>query len=52
MGGVCVIEWAGNVDKLIPDDILDIRINIKDNNEREVILKSETKEYIDIIKNI
>ena len=28
MGGVCVIEWAGNVDKLIPDDRLDIRINI------------------------
>ena len=52
MGGVGVIEWAGNVDKLIPDDRLDIRINIKDNNEREVILKSETKEYIDIIKNI
>lgn len=52
MGGVCVIEWANNVDKFIPNDRLDINININANNEREVILKSEAKEYIDIIKNI
>lgn len=42
MNGVCVIEWANNVDKIIPNDRLEIVISICDDGSRDVTISHHT----------
>lgn len=52
LGGVCVIEWANNIDKLLPKERLDINIAIELDGTRIVCLESNTEEYIKIIESL
>lgn len=52
MGGVCVIEWALNIDKLLPDDRLNISILIDEDQNRIVTLESDNIEYIELINKL
>lgn len=47
--GVCVIEWANQINELLPHDRLDIEILDLDNDKRKVILKSSSIIYDNII---
>lgn len=50
--GVCVIEWANQINELLPNERLDIEILDLGNNERKVIFKSNTKVYDDVILEV
>lgn len=52
LGGVCVIEWANNIDKLLPEERLDINIAIEVDGTRVVSLESDASEYIKLIESI
>jgi tRNA threonylcarbamoyladenosine biosynthesis protein TsaE len=41
--GVCVIEWGDLVEDMLPGDTVNIRINIVDNNTREIFIKENGK---------
>ena len=47
--GVCVIEWANQINELLPHDRLDIEILDLVNDKRKVILKSSSIIYDNII---
>ena len=47
--GVCVIEWANQINELLPHDRLDIEILDLGNDKRKVILKSSSIIYDNII---
>ena len=50
--GVCVIEWAQQVQPILPDDLFEIEIFDLGDNKREVILKSNSEKYINIIQEV
>lgn len=50
--GLCVIEWAKQVEPILPDDLLKIIILDLGENKREVYLESNCPKYIDIIKEV
>jgi len=50
--GVAVIEWAKNINYLLPNDFLDIKINIISENVREVTFNSESFLYINLIESV
>lgn len=52
LGGVCVIEWANNINKMLPEDRLDIKIAINSDTTRLVTLESNSQEYINVINQI
>lgn len=35
-GALCLMEWPGNVEDFLPEDIVDVCIEVKDNGEREL----------------
>lgn len=39
-GGVCVIEWAEKLEKLLPDEAEKIKIKLLSENEREICVSS------------
>ncbi|HHU55362.1 MAG TPA: tRNA (adenosine(37)-N6)-threonylcarbamoyltransferase complex ATPase subunit type 1 TsaE [Acholeplasmataceae bacterium] len=47
--GVSVIEWAENIKKLLPDEVLEIKIFHLDDNMRKVIINANDEKYIKII---
>ena len=47
--GVCVIEWANQINELLPHDRLDIEILDLGNDKRKVIFKSSSIIYDNII---
>ena len=50
--GVCVIEWANQINELLPHDRLDIEILDLGNDKRKVILKSSSIIYDNIISEV
>lgn len=50
--GLCVIEWAKQVEPILPDDLLKIIILDLGENKREVYLESNCPKYIDIIEEV
>lgn len=49
--GVCVIEWYKNIINSLPDDKLELEINIIDATKRKIILKGSGR-YEEIIETI
>lgn len=50
--GICVIEWAENIDYLLPEEYLKIDIQNLGNNERKVTLSSNANKYKKIIESV
>lgn len=50
--GVCVIEWAKNIDKILPNERLDIIINDLGDNKRKVKMITNDSLYIKLIGEI
>ena len=50
--GVSVIEWADNISDILPKSRLDISIEIDQDFNRKVTLKSNSEEYIKIIEGL
>lgn len=50
-GGVCVIEWADQIQELLPQERLNIEI-YHDQEKRRVVLSSLSSSYINIIKKV
>ena len=38
-GGVCVIEWSGNIRESLPENIINITIKVITPEEREIEIK-------------
>ena len=51
-GGVTIIEWADMVKNRLPDERLDIKIKVIDENTRILILIPHGKEYEDICEAV
>jgi len=52
MDGVCVIEWAENIEYLLPNEFLKIEIEIVENGSRKVSITAIGEKYKKIIKGI
>jgi len=53
MGGLSVIEWANNIDYLLPDEgVLSIEINIIGESSRTVTFHSDSSEYINLVERV
>jgi len=50
--GLCVIEWADNIDYLLPKSRLQIDIAIIGDHQRSLEISAEDPEYQDIIERI
>ncbi len=51
-GGVTIIEWAELVDKVLPEERLEIEFRLVDENTRVLILKPYGKLYEDICESV
>lgn len=51
-GGVCVIEWANNINYLLPGETLKINIKQIDEERRIVEIEATSKEYIDLLQGV
>ena len=51
-GGVTIIEWAELIKDYLPDERLDIKFKIIDENTRVLVLKPYGEEYIRICEDI
>ncbi len=51
-GGLCVVEWAKQIEPLLPNDLLQIEILDLGDNKRQVTLSSDFPKYIDIILEV
>lgn len=38
-GNYCFIEWPEMIDRLLPDDTLEVHIGVKENGDRELVVK-------------
>lgn len=47
-GGVTIIEWAEMIEDYLPEERLDIKIKIVDENTRVIVLTAHGEEYIHI----
>lgn len=52
MNGVTVIEWANNIDLLLPENRLDIEISINEDASRQLSVSSNDQRYIEIINKL
>jgi len=51
-GGVTIIEWADLIKDYLPEERLDIKFKIIDENTRVLILKPQGEEYVRICEDI
>ena len=51
-GGVTIIEWADLIEDYLPDERLDIKFRVVDENTRVLILKPHGEEYVRICEDI
>ncbi len=51
-GGVTIIEWADMIKDILPEERLDIKIKIADDNTRILILKPHGEKYVSICEDI
>ena len=52
MDGVSVVEWAGNLSDIIPDERLEINIYNIDQNTRELVLTPKGNKYIELVERV
>ncbi len=50
--GVCVIEWANNINAILPKDILKVLIKRYSDTVRIVEVEAETQQYIDLLQEV
>lgn len=51
-GGVTVIEWADLIEDYLPDERLDIKFKVIDENTRGLIIRAYGDEYIKVCEDI
>ena len=51
-GGVVVIEWASTIKDILPDERLDIKFKVLDENRRLLILTPHGKEYEELCEAV
>jgi tRNA threonylcarbamoyladenosine biosynthesis protein TsaE len=49
--GVSVIEWYQYISSMLPNEFLEINIQVSDNLNREITIRGEGR-YIEIVKDI
>lgn len=50
--GICVIEWASQIKPILPDEFLEIIITDLGNNKRQVMLRSDSMKYNNVISEV
>ena len=50
--GVCVIEWADKINRILPENFLKIKISAKKENERKISLLPHGKRYRDLAEKL
>lgn len=51
-GGVTIIEWASMIKNILPEERLDIKIKIVDENTRVIVLNPHGEKYVNICEAI
>ena len=51
-GGVTIIEWADLIEDYLPEERLDIKFKVIDENTRVLVLKPHGEEYIRVCEDI
>jgi len=51
-GGVCIIEWSENIKSILPNERLDIKIKVLDENKRLLIINAYGKKYDDLCEAV
>ena len=51
-GGVTIIEWADLIEDYLPEERLDIKFKVIDENTRVLILKPHGEEYVRVCEDI
>ena len=51
-GGVTIIEWADLIENYLPEERMDIKFKVIDENTRVLILKPHGEEYIRVCEDI
>ena len=51
-GGVVVIEWASTIKDILPEERLDIKFKVIDENKRSIILKPYGKKYEELCEDV
>lgn len=52
MDGVSVVEWAGNMSDIIPDERLEINIYNIDQETREIVITPKGNKYIELVERV
>ena len=50
--GVCVIEWAKNIDSILPDNLLKMNIIVDENFIRHIYLETNSPKYDSILERL
>ncbi|MGN1399049.1 MAG: tRNA (adenosine(37)-N6)-threonylcarbamoyltransferase complex ATPase subunit type 1 TsaE [Erysipelotrichaceae bacterium] len=50
--GICVIEWSNFIKQLLPDELLNVEINILDNDSRQLIFTGYGEKYERIVRQL
>ena len=51
-GGVVVIEWADTIKDILPEERLDIKIKVSDEDKRVLIIKPQGSKYEDLCEAV
>ena len=50
--GVCLIEWPMYIEKLLPDEFLEISLHNVGGDEREIVFHSDSPRFDELIKSL
>ena len=50
-GCICLMEWPENVEDFLPDDTVDVRIDVADDGERTLSYRSEVRDQRSEVKS-
>ena len=51
-GGVCIIEWSENIKSILPEDRLEIKFKVVDENKRKLLIKPYGKVYEELCEAV
>ena len=51
-GGVCIIEWSDNIKSILPEERLDIKIKVVDENRRLLIINAFGEKYEELCEAV
>lgn len=51
-GGICLIEWSDLIEHRLPNERLEIKFIIIDENRRKVVIKAIGEKYIDLCESV